>query len=67
MKVTKGGVDRFLPYIAKQGSEKKPQIITLKEVRSRLSWDNPKPLNQNFVVPFDFQFFDRTVHQDIID
>lgn len=67
LKVTKAGVDSLLIYIAQQGSEKKPQIITLKEIRSRLSWDNPRPLNQNFVVPSDFQFFDKVVHQDIID
>jgi len=67
LKVTKAGVDSLLIYIARQGSEKKPQIITLKEIRSRLSWDNPRPLNQNFVVPSDFQFFDKVVHQDIID
>ncbi|WP_312288109.1 ATP-binding protein [Chryseobacterium gleum] len=67
LKVTKSGVDSLLLYIAQQGSEKKPQVITLKEIRSRLSWDNPRPLNQNFVVPSDFQFFDKTVHQDIID
>lgn len=67
LKVTKAGVDSLLIYIAQQGSEKKPQIITLKEIRSRLSWDNPRPLNQNFVVPSDFQFFDKLVHEDIID
>lgn len=66
LKVTKAGVDSLLIYIAQQGSEKKPQIITLKEIRSTLSWDNPRPLNQNFVVPSDFQFFDKVVHQNII-
>ncbi|AZI67476.1 NACHT domain-containing protein [Kaistella daneshvariae] len=67
LKVTKAGVDSLLLYIAQQGSDKYPQIITLNEIRSRLSWDNPRPLNQNFVVPSDFQFFDKVIHQDIID
>ncbi|WHF51273.1 ATP-binding protein [Chryseobacterium gotjawalense] len=57
----------LLLYIAQQGSDKYPQIITLNEIRSRLSWDNPRPLNQNFVVPSDFQFFDKSIHQEIID
>lgn len=67
LKVTVAGVDRLLLYINEQGSEKEPKSITLQEIRSKLSWDNPRPLNQNFFVPGDFEFFDKKTHEDILE
>ena len=65
LKVTKAGVDSLLLYIGIQGSEQYPKSITLNEIRKHLSWDNPRPLNQNFQIPSDFQFFNRHTHQQI--
>lgn len=65
LKVTKAGVDSLLLYIGTQGSEQYPKSITLNDIRNHLSWDNPRPLNQNFQIPSDFQFFNRHTHQQI--
>lgn len=66
LKVTKAGVDSLLLYIGNEGSEQYPKAITLSDIRKYLSWDNPRPLNQNFKTPADFEFFDRDIHQKIL-
>jgi hypothetical protein len=67
LKVTKAGVDSLLLFIGKEGSEKHPREITLSGIRNHLSWDNPRPLNQNFIVPTDFEFFNQRTHHQILD
>lgn len=66
LKVTKAGVDSLLLYISSQGREKYPKTFKLDEIRACLSWDNPRPLNQNFEIPPDFEFFDRTFHENLL-
>ena len=66
LKVTKAGVDSLLLYIGKEGSEQYPKTITLSDIRNYLSWDNPRPLNQNFKTPSDFKFFDRNTHRNVL-
>ncbi len=66
LKVTKAGVDSLLIYLAIQGSEQYPKVITLNEVRKHLSWDNPRALNQSFQVPSDFEFFSHHTHRQIL-
>jgi hypothetical protein len=66
LKVTKAGVDSLLLYISSQGREKYPKIFTLDEIRACLSWDNPRPLDQNFEIPQDFEFFDRAFHETLL-
>ncbi|MGN7885416.1 ATP-binding protein [Dyadobacter sp. 22481] len=66
LKVTKAGVDSLLLYIGTEGSEQYPKMITLADIRNHLSWDNPRPLNQNFQIPADFEFFDKISHQHVL-
>lgn len=66
LKATKDGVNNLMLHIAEQGAERYPKAFTLSEIRSLLSWDNPKPLNQNFDIPFDFEFFDKKQHEFLV-
>ncbi|MGV0980249.1 hypothetical protein [Empedobacter falsenii] len=66
LKVTKAGIDNLLLFISKQGSEKFPVLFDLKIIRSKLSWDNPRSLNQKFEIPIDFEFFDKSSHNSIL-
>lgn len=71
LKVTQAGADRLLLHIAQQGTAKYPLVFTLSGIRDQLSWDDPQPLNQDFEVPADFEFFDKHQHsltvQDLRD
>ncbi|WP_158798018.1 ATP-binding protein [Pedobacter sp. L105] len=62
LKVTQAGADRLLLHIGQQGSAKYPLVFTLSSIRDQLSWDDPRPLNQDFEVPADFEFFDKHKH-----
>lgn len=66
LKVTKAGVDSLLLHIIAQGRAMYPKLFTLEEIRGCLSWDNPRPLNQNFEIPEDFEFFDRAFHEKLL-
>jgi len=66
LKVTEAGVDRLLLHIAQQGSAKFPLVFTLGNIRDQLSWDDPRPLDQDFEVPADFEFFDVNQHAETV-
>ncbi len=66
LKATRDGVNNLMLHIAEQGAEQHPKAFILSEIRSLLSWDNPKPLNQNFDIPFDFEFFDKKQHEILV-
>ncbi len=66
LKITQAGADRLLLHIAQQGSAKYPLFFTLKDIRDQLSWDDPRPLNQDFEIPTDFEFFDKQGHTQTI-
>ena len=66
LKAIKSGVDNLLLTIGNEGAEQLPSIFTLEKIRSLLSFDDPRPLNQNFEVPIDFEFFNEDTHEKII-
>ncbi|RFZ94140.1 ATP-binding protein [Mucilaginibacter conchicola] len=66
LKVTEEGINRLLLYIAQQGSEKHPIAFQLADIRAQLSWDDPRPLNQEFNIPIDFEFFNKSQHAETI-
>ncbi|KUF41653.1 hypothetical protein AS361_17510 [Myroides marinus] len=63
LKVLKSAVDHLLLTIASEGAERYPSSFTLEKIRSFLSFDDPRPLNQNFEVPIDFEFFNKDTHE----
>jgi hypothetical protein len=67
LKVTKAGVDSLLLEIKHQGEAKVPKVFTLESIRSLLSWDNPRSLRQSFLVPKDFEFFNKHTHDGLLN
>lgn len=43
------------------------QRLTIATIKEWCEFDNPRPLNENFAIPSDFEFFDDDTHQDILN
>lgn len=66
LKVTEDGVNSLALFIHHWASSSQPAALKLLDIRTKLSWDDPRPLNQNFLVPDDFEFFDKLQHQTLL-
>ncbi|MDD4382987.1 MAG: ATP-binding protein [Candidatus Shapirobacteria bacterium] len=64
--VTKAGFDSFIQWIRNRAQDEYTINIGLEEIRKQCEFDIPKPLNEKFIIPSDFQFFDETVHKGIL-
>lgn len=64
--VTKAGLDSL--YIAIKNEARKGTTVKLsiELLRQWCEFDTPKPLNEKFEIPSDFQFFDETIHKNIL-
>jgi len=59
------GVNSLLLEIKREARQQYTHQLTIGQLRKWCEFDNPRPLNENFEVPSDFQFFDGTIHKDI--
>ncbi len=66
LKITEPGANRLLLYIANLASKSQPPSIRLIDIREQLLWDNPRSLNQEFIVPEDFEYFNKSRHQQLL-
>ncbi len=64
--VTKYGVINLLSEIRREARKQRTNELTIEILRKWCEFDNPRPLNENFEVPSDFQFFNETTHKDIL-
>ncbi len=63
---TTSGVNSLILELRKQFAEKQPKPITYGTLREWCEFDIPQPLNQDFEIPDDFQWFDNQVHKELI-
>lgn len=63
---TESGVNSLILELRRQFAAKMPAPITLGELRAWCEFDVPRPLNQEFDVPGDFQWFDEGVHKSLL-
>jgi len=59
------GVNSLLLEIKREARKQYTNKLTIGQVRKWCEFDNPRPLNENYEVPLDFQFFDEATHNDI--
>jgi hypothetical protein len=62
---TKHGVNNLLSEIRREARKQHTNELTIERLRKWCEFDNPRPLNENFEVPFDFQFFNEATHKGI--
>ncbi len=62
---TKDGFNSLWLAIKHNGNQSYPDPITLADLREWCQWDEPRPLNQNFLVPEDFILFERHAHSAV--
>lgn len=64
---TKSGVDNLLHQILKECRRQQTQPLEIDLVRKWCEFDEPKPLAEDFEIPPDFEFFDKTTHEQILE
>ena len=59
------GVNSLLLEIKREARRQYTNKLNIEQLRKWCEFDNPRPLNENYEVPLDFQFFDEATHNDI--
>ena len=59
------GINSLLLEIKREARQQYTHQLTIEQLKKWCEFDNPRPLNENFEVPSDFQFFDEAIHKDI--
>ena len=64
--VTETGLNSLYIYIKKNARKSITEELTIKKIRQWCEFDTPEPLQEEFEVPSDFEFFDEVTHQKIL-
>ena len=66
LSATSHGVNNLLLQVKREARKAFTVKLTLSQIKGWCEFDIPRPLNESFEVPSDFQFFDETTHKDIL-
>lgn len=66
LKATRAGVTNLLREIHKECGQQYTQKLYLDQIRNWCEFDNPRPLNESFSIPKDFELFDVSLHEKIL-
>jgi len=66
LNATKAGVTNLLHEIRKECRQRFPRNLDINTIRKFCEFDTPRPLNEQFTIPSDFEFFDNHTHQSIL-
>lgn len=64
---TKSGVDSLFLFLQSEFRKEYPVQISYEVLVEQCEFDTPRPLNQEFEVPEDFQLFNENLHNDLLD
>jgi hypothetical protein len=66
LKVTKHGFTNLFHNISKISRSQLPERLDINTIRKFCEFDDPRPLNQEFSIPADFELYDTTRHSKLI-
>jgi len=66
LSATKSGVTNLFNEIHKECRQRKTRKLDIETIRRWCEFDTPKPLNEQFEIPLDFEFFDKQTHKEIL-
>jgi hypothetical protein len=66
LKVTFHGFTNLLYNINKISRSQHTEPLDIDKIRGFCEFDNPRPLNQEFSIPADFEFYDTSRHSELI-
>ena len=66
LRATKSGVDNLLLQIHKECRRPNPRRLDIPILREWCEFDTPRPLDEEFEIPSDFEFFDDDAHQEML-
>jgi hypothetical protein len=64
---TESGINSLLLSIKEECRQQHTLRLTLADLQARCEFDRPRPLDQRFIVPTDFQLFDQQTDKDLVD
>ena len=67
LKVTESGFNSFLLKLRQEFERPVTRALYLSDLRSWCEFDVPRPLNEDFEVPTDFQWFDLNIHKRLLE
>lgn len=66
LNVTEHGFTNLFHNISKISRSQFPERLDIEKIRDFCEFDNPRPLNQEFLIPADFEFYDTSRHSALI-
>lgn len=67
LSATESGVTNLYYEIAKECRQRHPRRLAIDTLRKWCQFDTPRPLEEQFEIPADFEFFDSKTHQLLLD
>lgn len=66
LKATENGITNLLHQIRKECRKQITSELMLGQIKRWCEFDEPRPLDESFKIPEDFQFFDESYHKKIL-
>jgi len=67
LRATNDGVNNLILALRKEFAKEHPTSINLEQLLQWCEFDSPRPLNEKFDIPDDFQWFDETTHLGLVN
>lgn len=66
LRITDAGINNLILEINKASRRPHPKEMDIETIRTFCEFDIPRPLNQEFPIPTDFEIYDESTHTELI-